>query len=452
MGPLGFWLVVLAAILSMLSGLYVNLFAASRIALAMAHDRTLPSQLGKIHKTRRTPTMAVLASFGAIVLVLVLISDVAAAGAAASLIFLVSFTLAHGTGILARRRGAERATTFRTPWFPAVQVAGACTCLGLAIFQGITVPAAGLIVGLWLGLGGIVYVGLLARRARVFDASRQAQDPYLVQLRGRSPLVLVPIANPANAEAMVAVASALAPTRVGRVLLLSVVTQPERWEPGEPPQSLLAAQDVLRESLSASFSSGLAPEMLTTVAPKPWTEILRVARTHRCESLLIGLSDLNEDASESHLEALISGVRCDVVVFRAARGWRLEEVRRVLVPIAGWGGHDVLRARLLGSLCRKGSREIVLLRVLPYGTVPSVERSAERGLKRIAVDEVPGPVVTEVVKSHEVTMEIAQRAMESDLVILGLQRSGRRRKLFGDLTLQIARNTNSGIIMIGSRD
>jgi len=451
MGPVGFWLVILAAILSMLSALHANLFAASRIALAMARDRTLPSRFGTIHKARRTPTMAVLASFAGVVLVLFLISDVAAAGAAASLIFLVSFALANGTGILARRRGDKGATTFRTPWFPLVQVTGAGTCLALAIFQGIMVPAAGVLVGLWLGLGGIVYVGLLARRARVFDASVQAQDPYLVQMRGRSPLVLVPIANPANAEAMVAVANALAPTRVGRVLLLSVVTQPERWEPGEPPNSLLAAQDVLRESLTASFSSGLVPEMLTTVSPNPWNEIIRVAQTHRCESLLIGLSDLSEHASGAHLEALMSEVRCDVVVLRAARGWRLEGVRRVLVPIAGWGGHDVLRARLLGSLCRTGSREIVLMRVLPYGTLRAVERSAERGLKRIALDEVPGQAATEVVKSHDVTEEITRRAMESDLVILGLQRPGRRRKLFGDLTLQIARSTNSGIIMIGSR-
>jgi amino acid transporter/nucleotide-binding universal stress UspA family protein len=449
MGPAGFWLVILAAILSMLSALYANLFAASRIALAMARDRTLPSQLGAVHKVRRTPTMAVIASFGAVVLVLFLISDVAAAGAAASLIFLVSFALANGTGILARRRGGGRSTTFRTPWFPLVQLTGVCTCLGLAVFQGIVVPAAGVLVGLWLGLGGIVYVGLLARRARVFDASVQAQDPYLVQLRGRSPLVLVPIANPANAEAMVAVANALAPPQVGRVLLLSVVTQPDKWEPGETPHALTAAQDVLRESLTASLSSGLAPEMLTTVAPSPRFEIIRVAQTHRCESLLIGLSDLTEEVSVSSLEALMSAVRCDVVVLRATRGWRLEGVRRVLVPIAGWRGHDMLRARLLGSLCRTGSREIVLMRVLPYGTLPHVESGAERGLKRIALDEVPGPAITEVVKSHDAATEIGRRAMESDLLILGLQRSGRRGKLFGDVTLQVARNTTCGIIMIG---
>ncbi|MFI5322043.1 MAG: hypothetical protein ACHQ6U_00605 [Thermodesulfobacteriota bacterium] len=49
------------------------------------------------------------------------------------------------------------------------------------------------------------------RSARIFDASSEGFDPELVKLRGRSPLVLVPIANPTNAAAMVTVANALRP-------------------------------------------------------------------------------------------------------------------------------------------------------------------------------------------------------------------------------------------------
>ena len=85
---------------------------------------------------------------------------------------------------------------FHTPFFPLVPVAGGLCCAGLALFQAVAVPAAGIISVVWLGLGGLLYWALLARRARVVDASAEALDPHLLQMRGRSPLVLVPVANP----------------------------------------------------------------------------------------------------------------------------------------------------------------------------------------------------------------------------------------------------------------
>ncbi len=42
LGPAGYWLVMVAAVLSTLSALQANLLAASRVALTMAQDRTLP--------------------------------------------------------------------------------------------------------------------------------------------------------------------------------------------------------------------------------------------------------------------------------------------------------------------------------------------------------------------------------------------------------------------------
>ena len=223
LGAFGFWLVVLAAILSMLSALYANLLAASRMAMAMAQNRALPHALGALHPRLGTPTVAIAVVAVFVAILVVLIPDVSSAGAAASLIFLVSFALVHGIAILARLRDGARPGVFRTPWFPLVPAVGAVTCVSLAVFQGITVPAAGLIGTIWLLLGGALFLFLFGRRVRIVDAAAEAADPGLVRLRGRSPLVLVPIANPANAAAMVGVASALTPAEVGRVLLLSVV-------------------------------------------------------------------------------------------------------------------------------------------------------------------------------------------------------------------------------------
>ncbi len=343
------------------------------------------------------------------------------------------------------------ATPFRTPFFPLVPVCGGIACLALALFQGIAVPMAGLLASIWLGAGGLLYSALFGRRSGVVDAVAEATDPNLLQLRGRSPLVLVPIANPANATAMVGVAHALTPPGVGRVLLLTVVTPPASWHPGADPPQLLDAQYVLRESLSASFSAGLTPEVLTTVAVQPWEEIARVSRLHGCESLLLGLSDVTSDTIEQQMETLMSHVDCDVVVLRAPPGWQLDQVQRILVPTGGRGGHDQLRARLLGHLCRTGERDITSLQILPQQSSADRRRRAQRALSAFAADEVPIPVTVEVFASATPAEAITRHAAHNDLTILGLQRFHRRRKVFGDMVLHVARHTPGPLLLLSRR-
>jgi APA family basic amino acid/polyamine antiporter len=451
LGPAGYWGVIAAAILAMLSALKANIMAASRVAHAMARDRTLPAFLSRTHKTRGTPRSAVLVSALLAVVLIAAVPDVASMGAAASLIFLISFTMVHWTSILARMRAGTAAGVFVTPWFPLVPLVGILACGTLALFQGVAVPSAGLISGGWVLAGVSIYIVLFARRARLFDASSEAFRPTLVQLRGKSPFVLVPIANPASAEAMVTVASALAPPGVGKALLLSVVSPPESWRPGEPPPSLRSAQELLGEILSTCFASGVSPEALITVARNPWEEIVRVAKSYGCESLLLGLSDLSGNATASNLEDLMGRVDSDVVVLRAPEGWKLSETRRVLVPVGGAGGHDMLRARLLGSLGRTGDREVTFMRIVSENFSEKAVEKLRRSLLILAGDETPGRCRAEVHRSSRVADLISGRARESDLVILGLQRLGRRQKVVGEVAMKIAQDSRCALIMIGRR-
>ena len=80
------------------------------------------------HPARGTPTTAVLVTASIIVAIVVALPDVTAAGAAASLIFLLTFALAHWIAVLARRR-AVRPSPFRVPWFPLVPVVGMVACV-----------------------------------------------------------------------------------------------------------------------------------------------------------------------------------------------------------------------------------------------------------------------------------------------------------------------------------
>jgi amino acid transporter/nucleotide-binding universal stress UspA family protein len=451
LGPFGYWLVIVAALLSMLSALQANLFAASRISFAMARDRTLPASLSRLRADSRTPTRAVVATTLLVLFILLVIPDVAAAGAASSLVFLISFALAHWTNVLMRRRRGDLPMPFKVPFFPLVPAFGGAACIALAVFQAMAVPAAGGIALFWLCIGWIGYIFLFARRARVLDAHAEATDPELVRLRGRTPIVLVPIANPANAPALVGIASALAPQKVGRVLLLSIVQPPEVWDPDRPPPQLVATQEVLGAALTASFAAALAPEAITIIANDPWHEIDRLARAYQCESLLLGLSVVTTDASHTELERLLPRVDANVIVLKAPPGWDPRSVQRALVPVRGRGDQSLLRARLLGSLGRGRDLEVTYLGILSAGSSETELERARQDLLLLAQDEGPGTHDVQVVASADVAGEITSRVGERDLVVMGTRRLGRRQKLFGETPLRVAQECAGGVLLISRR-
>jgi amino acid transporter len=265
LGPTGYWMIVVSIVLATLSALQANLLTASRISYAMAHDHTLPSVMKQTHPTRGTPIMAIYATTLAVVAIMFMIPNLAGAGAAASLIFLAAFALTHMTTYLARKRSRPMVGIYRTPMFPLVPIVGGLACAALAVFQAIVVPDAGGIVLIWLGLGVILYFALFKGRAEIADASAEALDPVLATLRGKSPLVLLPIANPAHARSLVEVANAMAPTEYARVLLLTIVRAPKTGS-GDPLAQLAEAQEAVKQALTASYSAGHSPEALLTAA------------------------------------------------------------------------------------------------------------------------------------------------------------------------------------------
>lgn len=459
LGATGYWLVVVAAILSTLSALQANLFAASRVALSMARDRNLPDVLLTMHATRRTPVMAIFATALALTAIVLMVPDVAAAGAAASLIFLMVFALSHWTAFLARRRGrgtapkpvveGSTAEPFRAPWFPVIPIVGGVICAVMAVFQAFAVPAAGAITLVWLGLGALLYTALFGRRSKVFDAYSESRDPELVRLRGQTPFVLLPVANPESAGGLVGIAAAIAPPEIGRVLLLNVMSVPkERSSTMEAPQSLLDAQEVLREAMVTALAYGHQPECLMTIASAPWSEIRRVARDYRCTGLVLGLGETVDEKQSGALESLLNGLDCDVTLVKAPPGFRLKHAKRILVPIGGRGGYVELRARLLGSLGRAVEHSVTWLTVLPVSATESQIADAKRTLNRFADDTTEFEANVEIVKSDEPHQAILDLSAEHDLLILGLQRAPSGRRVLGDFGIRVALHAKCATIMV----
>jgi nucleotide-binding universal stress UspA family protein len=450
LGEPGYWMIVVSIILATLSALQANLLTASRIAFAMARDHTLPSVLEQRHPTRGTPVMAIYATALAVVAIMFMIPDLASAGAAAGLIFLLAFSLTHLTAYLARKRGKAVEGAYLTPAFPFVPIIGGLSCAALGVFQAIVVPDAGGIVMIWFGLGVILYFALFKGRAEVADASAEALDPLLARLRGKSPLVLLPIANPTNARSLVEVANAIAPTEFARVLLLTIVRAPKSRS-GDPLAELAAAQDAVRQALTASYEAGHAPEALLTAATEPWAEIRRIADEHHCESLLVGLPDKTDAAYERQLEALVNDVDCDVAIMRAPTDWRIGGAKRVLVAVGGRGEEHELRARFLGTLCREMPREIVFVTVVPANASDDTVAASSRALTKLSTMRIPVKPSVQVIRSDDPAAAILAEAARCDLLILGVGRSRQGRKRLGAFNRNLAFDAACAVVLLSRR-
>jgi basic amino acid/polyamine antiporter, APA family len=465
-GAAGFWWVALTAVLATLTALEAQLQGASRLARAMAHDGTLPRWLAR-SGAGGVPRRAVLTATGFAALLVLILPEVRTAGVAAGVIFMAVLALAHLLAVLVRRRSAPDRIPYRAPWAPASLWIGGLAALTVSLVNAATVPPAGVTVLAWLLLGSLVYIAALKTQARALDAGLEGADPDVVALRGRRPLVLTPIANPINAEALMSVAHALAPPRVGRVTTLHVmVAGPGAGRPGATPDAsrgttasvddgvlLDTAQRVLASSLAAALALGLSPQALTTLADDPWDEIARVARSLDCEGLLLGLSDLGDAHTLARLDELLARVRSDVVVLRAPPGWHLERCRRVVVPFAGRSDQERLRARVLSSLARVADPEVEIVRLLPQAADEDACRRAQRHLERLVEGRDLGRVRCVAEATGDAAAALVRRAAAADLLVLGLPRFDADRHALGAFATRVATATpaSCAVMLIHAR-
>ena len=110
-----------------------------------------------------------------------------------------------------------------------------------------------------------------------------------------------------------------------------------------------------------------------------------------------------------------------------------------------------LRARLLGSLSRSWGLEVVYLGIVRTRDGADFGRRLEREIRELADDEVPGRSRVEILRRDDVAGAVVERAAGADLVILGLRRSGRRQKTFGEIPVRVAKETASAVLMISRR-
>jgi basic amino acid/polyamine antiporter, APA family len=154
--PVPGWLFSLIALIAVSNSALINLMMGSRLLYGMANQGILPSALGRVHPSRRTPILAII--FLAVAgFILVASTDVESLGATTAALLLAVFTLVNIAALVLRRDKVDH-EHFVAPTF--MPVLGVVVSVGLLTRQEGTVLVRGLVllaigVALW-GLNALI--------------------------------------------------------------------------------------------------------------------------------------------------------------------------------------------------------------------------------------------------------------------------------------------------------
>lgn len=416
-----------------------------RQTCAMSQDGFWPTWLCQTHPKRAVPTRIVFLT-GLLAMPLVWIPTHLLASVSGLLYLLVLMAV---NLTLVRRPRQTRPSIFKLPfhpWVPALTLAVDTLVIPLWSLVPIVYTLGCLLVG--------TMIYLLYSRSRHIEAkegitvfSPPADEHATDRFR-----ILVPIANPATASALLRTAGRLAQFQGGNVLALQVVTVPDPVPLETASRRAETGRTVLEKALALANQEKLPIQTMTRVAHSAAQGILDAAIEENADLIVLGWAGPTRSrvASLGRIaDTVLRDAPCDVLV---VRGKHVDHIKKILVPTAG-GPHAQASARLATLLMKALQAKVTLLYVQ---SSPVTAKQMEENRRRIA-ETVEGlsmkpPPETKMVIAPSVTEGIIQEAQEHDLVLLGVsEESLLDQIIFGNIPLQVAARAPHTALVQGYR-
>ncbi|HAA77626.1 TPA: amino acid transporter [Candidatus Latescibacteria bacterium] len=436
--------IVFGGLLSTMSALNATVLASSRVAFSMGRDRWLPESVATIHPTRRTPHVAIVLT-GVILLAVALALPIEIVGSAASLMFLLTFTLVNLALVVLRRKlPANGATAYRVPLFPYVPLAAAVINMALAIYQFNFDPISWFVAIGWIALGLIAYTTYFQKAEKRPPDVIEAVTP-LPQSAYR---VLVPVANPATVQQLLDLAGPVAQDRNGDVVATAVVKVPiqlpihEGLKYVERQMPNIDVARVYAESMGCPLSTDVR------VAHRVEEGILSAADQDRTDLILMGwkgYTSTSERIFGEVVDRTVHRSNSDIGVVKIRGEGKFE---RILLPTAG-GPHAEFAAELLEPIVKATGAQVTACYVIPPDADRTQEEEAERWMSRTLRHVDLGDVEFRAIRSDSVANGIIKTASDYDLVVLGAAKTGLfQQLLFGEIPDRVGRYAESSVMLV----
>lgn len=448
MGKLGRIIFLIGGLFSTMSALNATVYSSSRVSFAMGRDHNLPAVFGKIHHKKRTPHMAVFISGMMIVLMAVMlpIEDIASATDA---MFLLLFIFVNLAVVNLRKNRPDLDRGFKVPLFPYIPYVATFLNLFLAIFLFFYRP-----LGVWVCVGymavGISFYYLYSRRKEF--VAKAAPAVHLEQPVFEAPPcnfhILVPVANAQTVEQLQRFAVRMAKAYTADITALNVIQVPAQLPPSEGRKYVDSARTLLGQAIEVAEKDSIPAYSLVKLTHNVPKAIIETCEERKIDLMVLGWEGerpAHDRVFGTITDEIILNTVCDIALI--CRSPADKEIGRILIPVSSIK-YAVLSFKIAEAILSENGTPIVLFHATYQDDVTEVEKKYREELQKLG--DVINPALYQIMvkKTQSVTEAILSEIQHHDLLIMGAPEEGLvRRALFGDLPVQIARETDVPIIL-----
>ncbi len=447
MPSLGVALIIFGGLLSTVSALNATILASSRVAFSMSRDKMLPLSLSAIHSKRRTPHIAIGVT-GAIVLVMALLFPIQVIGSAASVMFLLAFTLVNLSLIALRRKFPELKGGFRVPLYPVTPIAAIILNMFLAIYQFNFDQRAWYIAIAWI-IGGLFVYFIYFEKVTAVDMPQVLEVQQPKSASTYSYRILVPLHNPDHVVPLMRLAVPIAKVYQGEIVVLGVIDIPINIPPHEGMRFVHHKTPLLRKAIQYGKEQGVETRSAIRIAHQTWDGIVHAAIAEKATLVLMGWKGYSTTRDRIMGEVMDKAIRhapCDLIAVKLMGD---RPIQRILIPTAG-GPHATLAAEYVGIYRDAYGYDVTSCYVVsPDADEHKREMAYQWIQKTIRLAGLADKTEMRLVEGKRVATSLIKIAADYDLIVLGASREGVfSGVLFGEIPEKVARYSKTPVMIV----
>lgn len=458
-GNIGVVLIVLAAMLALISTANAGILTASRYPFALSRDKLIPELFAYVSKRFNTPTVAILVTGGAMLLIILLLPVEEIAKTAGSFQIVVYILVNIALIAFRIRKPLWYKPKFLSPAYPWIQIFGIVSGIGL-LTQMDTLPLIGGI-GILI-LGALFY--LVYGRSRA-DADRDSiiREALTTKIDAKPAAdqayrVVVPIKDPVTQHDLLRITASIAHTRVNsEVICINVIVVPDQTSLAQQlhyDKEHIEQQDRLIEEIrkiAQEFDFGLKTDAI--LGREVSQVVLNTIKKEHADEVILGWKGRRKKRDfilGSNIDPIVKNAPCKVTLIKPGG----KSIGKIAVYI-GTGPHSAAAAMRGVELHKhEPNTSLTFINVQPDDQSGTDDEIRQKGLDIINqintdINLKPNEYESRVIIAKDVEESLIESAKQFDTVCIGASRSpALERALFGTFPELLGEKLDGNLLIV----